>query len=126
MQSKLLTKLKQIDKELGKTNKKSLNVNSSFSTLTDAEIALVLAHRAKNLRITKQIKQKDFSKSAQLSSTSTYSNFEQKGSVSLINFIKIMRNFGRMNELETLLNPTVSEKIVEFENVSSKRVKRSF
>jgi len=123
MSSKLLEKLQKTQKEVARSVKKKLNPNSSFSTLTDDEIALVLAYRAKNLRITHKTKQSEFSKSAALSSTSTYANFEQKGRVSLINFIKIMRNFGRLQELETLLKPTVAETIASFEDDAKKRVR---
>lgn len=123
MSSKLLEKLQKTQKEVAKSVKKKLNPNSSFSTLTDDEIALVLAYRAKNLRITNKTKQSEFSKSAELSSTSTYANFEQKGTVSLINFIRIMRNFGRLHELETLLKPTVAETIASFEVDAKKRVR---
>ena len=123
MQSKLLEKLQRTQKEVLKSVKKKLNPNSSFSTLTDDEIALVLAYRAKKMRISQNIKQSDFSKTAKLSSVSTYTNFEQKGTVSLMNFIKIMRNFGKLHELETLLNPTVAEKIEVFDKDTKKRVR---
>jgi len=122
MSHKLLEKLKQIQKKIEKSVKKKLNPNSSFATLTDSEIALVLAYRAKNLRISQKIKQSDFSATANLSSTSTYANFEQKGTVSLINFIKIMRNFGRLHELEGLIKPTLSEKIEGIEEDLRNRV----
>ncbi len=91
--------------------------------MTDDEIALVFAYRAKNLRISQQKKQSEFAKAAKLSSASTYANFEQKGTVSLVNFIKIMRNFGRLHELETLLMPTVAEKIDAFDKDAKKRVR---
>jgi len=123
MSSKLLEKLQQTQKKVAKSVKKKLNTNSAFATLTDDEIALVLAYRAKNLRITQNLKQSEFSKGSKLSSASTYANFEQKGRVSLINFIKIMRNFGRLDELEILLKPTVSETIDSFEKEGKKRVR---
>ena len=53
----------------------------------------------------------------------TYSNFEQNGRISLINFIKVMRSFGRLNELEVLLNETVKEKINKFNTKEKQRVK---
>jgi len=123
MSSKLLEKLQQTQKKVAKSVKKKLNTNSAFVTLTDDEIALVLAYRAKNLRIAQNVKQSEFAKEAKLSSASTYANFEQKGRVSLINFIKIMRNFGRLDELEILLKPTVSETIDSFEKEGKKRVR---
>ena len=123
MSNKLLEKLQKTQKDIINSVKIKLNLNSPFSTLTDAEIALVLAYRAKNLRIAQNTKQSTFSRTAKLSSVSTYANFEQKGTVSLVNFIKIMRNFGRLNELETLLKPTVSETIEAFDKESKKRVR---
>lgn len=107
----LLSKLKSYEQEAKSTKKKNINTEASFSTLTDEEISLVLAHRAKKLRIENNLKQKEFSKSANLSSPTTYSNFEQTGKVSLINFIKIVRNFGKTAELEGLLKGNISSVI---------------
>ncbi len=123
MSNKLLEKLQKTQKDIINSVKKKLNPYSPFNTLTDDEIALVLAYRAKNLRIAQNTKQSTFSRTAKLSSVSTYANFEQKGTVSLVNFIKIMRNFGRLNELEVLLKPTVSETIEAFDKGSKKRVR---
>jgi len=123
MSSKLLDKLQKTQKQVLKSVQKRINPNSSFGTLTDDEIALVLAYRAKHLRISQKMKQREFAKVSNLSSASTYANFEQKGTVSLINFIKIMRSFGRLHELETLLQPTVSEKIDALDKDVVKRVR---
>jgi transcriptional regulator with XRE-family HTH domain len=101
--------------------KNKLNPKSAFGTLTDNEIAMVLAIRAKSLRLAQNKKQSDFAKEAQLSSPTTYSNYEQKGAISMINFIKVMRAFGRLEELEKLLLLTTKEEIEKLEN---KRVKR--
>jgi hypothetical protein len=120
--SNLLSKLQQSQKKIKKDLKKSLNINSSFGTLTDDEIALVLALRAKKTRIAQNIKQKDFSKMINLSSPTTYSNFEQKGTISLINFIKVMRGFGKLDELEQLLLPTIDEKIKDLNKPLKSRV----
>ena len=111
MGSNLLEKLQQSAKTTKNIKKHNLNENSNFNTLTNEEIALVLALRAKKLRILDNKKQTDFSKEAELSSPTTYSNFEQKGTVSFLNFIKIMRNFGRLHELDLLLKPTISQEI---------------
>ena len=123
MSRKLLDKLQKTQKQVLKSVQKRINPNSSFGTLTEGEIALVLAYRAKQLRISQKIKQREFAKVSNLSSSSTYANFEQKGTVSLINFIKIMRSFGRLHELETLLQPTVSEKIDALDKDVAKRVR---
>ena len=123
--SKLLSKLKAFEQDAKTTKKKNINIDATFSTLTDEEISLVLAHRAKKLRIENNLKQSEFSKGANLSSPTTYSNFEQTGKASLINFIKIVRNFGRMEELESLLKSNVSSIIDNAQNQkkSKKRVR---
>ena len=120
MSNELLKKLQNSQTKIKKKLKNKLNLNSAFGTLTDDEIAMVLAMRAKELRLSQNKKQSDFAKEAQLSSPTTYSNYEQKGSISIINFIKVMRNFGRLDELEKLLLPTTKEKI---EKIEKQRVK---
>lgn len=109
--SDLLDKFKKAQGKVKKQKKEKLNPNSSFSTLTDDEIALVLALRAKRTRLHLDKKQKDISLTANLSSSSTYPNFEQKGTISLLNFIKVIRAFGKLHELEQLLKPSVQDKI---------------
>ncbi|MBE0496275.1 MAG: hypothetical protein IBX45_07675 [Campylobacterales bacterium] len=107
----LLKKLKQSQQNAKNILKRKLTPASTFATLTDNEIAQVIALRAKALRVRQGKKQADFSAQAQLSSPTTYANFEQKGTISLVNFIKVMRTFGRLEELEALLQPTVKEQI---------------
>ena len=121
----LFSKLKAFEKDAKTIKKKNINVDAVFSTLTDEEISLVLAHRAKKLRIENNLKQSEFSNGANLSSSTTYSNFEQTGKVSLINFIKIMRNFGRIQELENLLKSDISSIIdnIQSNNKAKKRVR---
>jgi len=123
--AKLLSKLKSLEQNAKTTKKKNINIDATFSTLTDEEISLVLAHRAKKLRIENNLKQSEFSKGASLSSPTTYSNFEQTGKVSLINFIKIVRNFGRIEELNNLLKSDISSIIDNAKNTtkSKKRVR---
>jgi len=111
MQSELLKKLKHSQQNAKKIVKRKLTPTSTFATLTDDEIAQVIAMRAKELRVKQDKKQREFSAEAELSSPTTYANFEQKGIISLANFIKIMRTFGRLEELEALLRPTVKEQI---------------
>ena len=120
MSNDLLKKLQSSQMKAKQQLKKKLNPNSSFGTLTDDEIAMVLALRAKNLRLTQNKKQSDFAKEAELSSPSTYSNYEQKGSISMINFIKVIRAFGRLDALAHLLLPTTKEKI---EKIEKQRIK---
>lgn len=111
MQSELLKKLKHSQQNAKKIVKRKLTSTSTFATLTDDEIAQVIAMRAKELRVKQDKKQREFSAEAELSSPTTYANFEQKGIISLANFIKVMRTFGRLEELEVLLRPTVKEQI---------------
>ena len=119
--SNLLSKLKSFEQDAKTTKRKNINIDASFSTLTDEEISLVLAHRAKKLRIDSNLKQSEFSKGADLSSPTTYSNFEQTGKTSLINFIKIVRNFGRIKELEDLLKSDISSLINSAQNSNKAR-----
>lgn len=111
MQSELLKKLKHSQQNAKKIVKRKLTPTSTFATLTDDEIAQVIAMRAKELRVKQDKKQREFSAEAELSSPTTYANFEQKGIISLANFIKVMRTFGRLEELEALLRPTIKEQI---------------
>lgn len=120
MSNDLLKKLQDSSAKAKKKLKNKLNPNSAFGTLTDEEIAMVLALRAKELRLSANKKQSDFAKEASLSSPTTYSNYEQKGSISMINFIKVMRTFGRLEELEKLLLQTTKEKI---EKIEKQRIK---
>lgn len=120
MSNELLKKLQDSQIKIKQKLKNNLNINSAFGTLTDEEIAIVLALRAKKLRLLQNKKQSDFAKEAELSSPTTYSNYEQKGSISMINFIKVMRAFGRLEELEKLLLPTIKDKI---EKIERQRVK---
>ncbi len=123
MSNELLKKLQLSQSKVKNKLKNKLSPNSPFGTLTDDEIALVLALRAKELRLSKNKKQSDFAKEAELSSPTTYSNYEQKGSISMINFIKVMRAFGRVEELEKLLLPTIRDKIEKMESKEKKRIK---
>lgn len=120
MSNDLLKKLQESKIKAKQRLKNKLNPNSAFGTLTDEEIAMVLALRAKSLRLSQNKKQSDFAKEAELSSPTTYSNYEQKGTISMINFIKVMRTFGRLEELEKLLLLTTKEKI---EKIEKQRVK---
>ena len=98
--------------------------NKSFVLLSEDEIALVLAHRAKKLRLKQNIKQKELGARANLSSATTYSNFEQTGRISLINFLKVMRALGRITEMENILKLTISDEIDGFEDEKLAKRKR--
>ena len=119
----LLSKLESFVKDAKKTQRENISTEANFSLLTDEEISLVIAHRAKKLRIVNNQKQQEFSKSANLSSATTYSNFEQTGKISLINFIKVFRAFGRISEIDNLLKTTIADKI-DLAQTSQKEKKR--
>ncbi|MCD6191737.1 MAG: hypothetical protein J7K14_09420 [Sulfurimonas sp.] len=121
MDDNLLSKLKSFEQDAKSVKKKNVNIDASFLTLTDEEILLVLAHRAKKLRIENNLKQSEFSKSASLSSATTYSNFEQTGKISLLNFIKVLRAFGRLSELDTLLKSNISSVIDNVKNIKKEK-----
>ncbi len=121
MDNNLLSKLKLFEQDAKSVKKKNVNIDASFLTLTDEEILLVLAHRAKKLRIENNLKQSEFSKSASLSSATTYSNFEQTGKISLLNFIKVLRAFGRLSELDTLLKSNISSVIDNVKNIKKEK-----
>ncbi len=123
MSNELLKKLQDSQIKIKQKLKNNLNINSAFGTLTDEEIAIVLALRAKKLRLLQNKKQSDFAKEAELSSPTTYSNYEQKGTISMINFIKVMRTFGRLEELEKFLLPTIKDKIEKIERQRVKKIK---
>lgn len=122
--SDLFKKLKESQKRIEKSVKANINPDSPFGLLTDEEIALVLAMRAKKIRVSQDKTQSEFRKSANLSAATTYSNFEQKGSISLINFIKVTRGLGRMSELENLFKSTVEDKINSLNNKEKQRVRK--
>jgi len=96
---------------------------SSFLLLTDGEIAMVLASRAKRLRIEQQKKQSDIAAIGNFN-PKTYAAFEQDGGISLERFIKTVRALGRLEELEGLLARTVSETLAEIEKKPKKVRKR--
>jgi len=98
-----------------------------FSLQSDEEIAQDLALRAKEIRISKNLSQVDFSKKAGISYHS-YNKFESTGKVSLFGFITIMRYLGKVKELNTLLIVDDIEKIglEEYSKIiSSKKRKRA-
>ena len=119
----LLSKLESFAKDAKKTQRENISTEANFSLLTDEEIALVLAHRSKKLRITNNQKQREFSKSARLSSATTYSNFEQTGKISLLNFIKVLRAFGKISEIDNILKTTITDKIDNVTNPQKERMR---
>ena len=99
---------------------------SHFMLLTDEEIALILARRAKRLRIETHKRQSDIADKAGIP-VSSYSVFEREGKISLASFIAVIRALGRIDELEGILSGTISDRIKKLEKrnfaTSVKRVK---
>lgn len=62
MSNELLKKLQDSQIKVKQKLKNNLNINSAFGTLTNEEIAMVLALRAKKLRLSQNKKQSDFAK----------------------------------------------------------------
>lgn len=123
----ILSKIKAAEHEIKinqSSNLTSQTQNRSFALLSEEEIALVLAHRAKRLRLQQNIKQKELGKIANLSSGTTYSNFEQTGRISLINFLKVLRALGRVSEIQQLLQLSLDDTIETYENATLKTKKR--
>ena len=126
----ILDKIEAADQELkaNRTNTLTSQIQEkSFALLSEEEMALVLAHRAKRLRLQKNIKQKELGQMANLSSATTYSNFEQTGKISLVNFLKVLRALGRTPEAEELLKLSLSDTISIYEDetlISKKRVRK--
>ena len=123
----ILNKIKAADQEIKAKQANTLTSdvqNRSFALLSEEEVALVLAHRAKRLRLQKNIKQKELGKMANLSSATTYSNFEQTGKISLINFLKVLRALGRLSEAEALLKLSLSDTIDSYEDETLMHKKR--
>ncbi len=73
-----------------------------FSLQTDEEITQDLALRAKEIRVSKNLSQVDFSKKAGIS-YHTYNKFESTGKISFLGFVTIMRFLGKIKELNRLL-----------------------
>ena len=61
MKEQLLDKLNSAKDELKKKKKTQINTQSPFSILTDEEIALVLAKRARDIRVRKKRTQAELS-----------------------------------------------------------------
>ena len=126
----ILNKIEAADLEIRVNQPNALTSqvqNKSFALLSEDEMALVLAHRAKRLRLQKNIKQKELGKTANLSSATTYSNFEQTGKISLINFLRVLKALGRVSEAEELLKLSLSDTINTYEDetlISKKRVRK--
>jgi hypothetical protein len=122
----LLEKLNQQKERLDKvkdTDAMLLNQEKSFVLLSNEEVSLVFAHRAKALRIQLNKKQTDITKVANLTKD-IYPKFEQSGKVTLVNFIKIMRGLGRLDDLENILKRTLEQTVDIYKDKNTLNKKR--
>ncbi len=94
-----------------------------YSFYTAPEIALALADRVKELRLSKRWKRNTLAKRSGVSVASLI-RFEQKGLVSLENFLKLVNALGRLDEVEKLLLPSIAGSIEELEQQAVKTPKR--
>ena len=85
--------------------------SSEFIFSSPREIAIELASRAKHLR-SKELKmtQKDFAQRVGMK-YSTYQLFEQKGEIKLNDFIYVMQQLNRLDELTPLLKISIIDKL---------------
>ncbi|MBU2644664.1 helix-turn-helix domain-containing protein [bacterium] len=94
-----------------------------FSLYTSPEIAVILANRLKELRLSKKWKRTTLAKRSGVSVASLI-RFEQKALVSLENFLKLVNALGRLDEIERLLLPSVAKSIDELEQQVANTPKR--
>ena len=102
------------------------HINANTTNLlmcTDDEVALILALRAKKLRMDQNKTQSDIAVLGNFP-TSAYSLFERTGKISLNSFIKTIRALGRLDELSGVLAETVSDKIEAYEKDKKSTRKR--
>lgn len=100
--------------------------SQQFLLQTDDEIMQQLAKQAQELRIKKNLTQKDFAKKAGIS-YGTYIKFERLGSISLQSFLKVLRYLGRLKNIADLLKVEDIQKlgIEEYaKNITTKESKR--
>ena len=95
-----------------------------FLLQTDDEIVLQLSRQVKELRIKKNISQKEFAIKSGLK-YGTYIKFERTGQISLKGFVTVLRNLGRLKNLSSvLLTDTVENIGIErFMSLSKKKIK---
>ncbi len=76
---------------------------TDISFLTNSEICSLLAKRIKQERLAQNLKQKEFAKRANISS-STYILFEKTGQISLERLVSIIRALGKIDVLSSFLD----------------------
>lgn len=96
--------------------------SQEFLLLSEDEIAQSLGAKAKTIRVSKNITQRDFSLKAGIN-YETYSKFERTGAISLKSFLKVLRYLGRLKDISGLLALEDVQKLGVKEYVKQKNKK---
>ncbi len=94
-----------------------------FFLKTPQEISINLAKRLRDLRLLKKWKRSTLAKRSGVTESSLR-RFEQTGKVSMENFLKLVQALGRLDELDTLLQPPKAQSIDELKKSESQIPKR--
>jgi len=98
----------------------------NLTLMTDKEILTLIAQRAKDVRISNNLRQKDLSKNSEVP-LSSIRVFERSGVISFVYLIKLLRTLDIIEELDCLFK---KEEITDLQsaiaevNVSRKRVRK--
>lgn len=95
----------------------------NYSLHTPEEISQILAARLKELRLVKRLKRRTLAERSGVTESSL-KRFEQSGKVSMENFLKLVMTLGRLDEIETLLQPAKARSIKELEQQEKKTPRR--
>ena len=90
---------------------------------TPEEVASELAEKTRQLRLSRTWKQSTLAERAGISLASLR-RFEQTGQISLKSLLRLFFAFGRLDDLDTLLQPPQAGSIRELEAKSSKSQKQ--
>ena len=95
----------------------------NYSLHTPEEMSQTLATRLKELRLLKRWKRRTLAERSGVTEASL-KRFEQTGKVSMENFLKLVLALGRLDEIETLLQPAAAKSIKELEQQEKKPPRR--
>ena len=94
--------------------------------MTDAEILQMIASKAKEVRISNDLRQSDLSQKSGVP-LSSIRVFERSGSISLVYMVKILRSLSLIEELDGLFQPpeiTDLKAVLKETGKSRKRVRK--
>jgi len=86
----------------------------NFELKTTVEVAQTLAERVKELRLRKKWKRSTLAERSGVS-VGSLRRFEQTNKISLESFLKLLSAFGRLNEMDELLQPSTINSIDDLE-----------